>query len=153
MPKELINLLNEDPGSWDLPELPEIGTVLSESGLISDAQNLFAQKFQANKCWFGVNGASGLIQSAILSMAKPGESILIPRNAHISVIKICLLCDIFPIFYNLEFSVEKGCYLPLNQSQLKENFQILICLLQIFPLYLNSNLDFCRHTKLQVSDL
>ncbi len=120
LPKELINLLNEDPGSWDLPELPEIGTVLSESGLISDAQNLFAQKFQANKCWFGVNGASGLIQSAILSMAKPGESILIPRNAHISVIKICLLCDIVPIFYNLEFSVEKGCYLPLNQSQLKE---------------------------------
>ena len=52
LPKELINLLNEDPGSWDLPELPEIGTVLSGSGLISDAQNLFAQKFHANKCWF-----------------------------------------------------------------------------------------------------
>ena len=37
--------------------------------------------------FFGVNGASGLIQSALIAMANPGENILMPRNVHISVIK------------------------------------------------------------------
>ena len=120
LPKEIADLLKEKPGSWDLPELPEIGTVLSNKGLISDAQKTFADKFSAKDCWFGVNGASGLIQSAILSMAKQGEYILIPRNVHISVIKVCLFSNIRPVFYDLEFSEENSQYLPLSQSQLKK---------------------------------
>ena len=34
LPKGLIRLLKKQPGSWDLPELPEIGSPLSNSGLI-----------------------------------------------------------------------------------------------------------------------
>ena len=120
LPRELVDLLNQKPGIWDLPELPEIGTVLSNSGLISDAQNYFSDRFAVNKCWFGVNGASGLIQAAILGMAKSGEFILIPRNSHISVIKICLLANIIPIFYDLDFSDQTGHYLPLSQSKLQQ---------------------------------
>ena len=86
LPKKLVQLLREDPGFWDLPELPELGSPLSKSGLIKDSQDYFAKKFSVNSCWFGVNGASGLLQSSILSMANPGEYILLPRNIH-----ICLL--------------------------------------------------------------
>ena len=78
LPKKLVKLLNHSPGLWDLPELPEIGSPLSKKGLIAKSQKQLSKKFKAKRCFFGVNGASGLIQSAVIAMAKPGESILMP---------------------------------------------------------------------------
>ena len=120
LPKKFAQLLREVPGLWDLPELPELGTPLTDSGLIKDAQDYFAKKFDVNSCWFGVNGASGLLQSSILSMANQGEHILLPRNIHISVIKICLVANIIPIFFDLEFSEISGQYLPIKKEWLKK---------------------------------
>ncbi len=120
LPKKLVQLLREDPGLWDLPELPELGSTLSDFGLIKDSQDYFAKKFAVNNCWFGVNGASGLLQSSILSMANPGEHILLPRNIHISVIKICIVANIIPIFFDLEFSEISGQYLPIKKEWLKK---------------------------------
>ena len=120
LPKKLVQLLKEEPGLWDIPELPELGTPLSDFGLIKDSQDYFAKKFSVNSCWFGVNGASGLLQSSILSMANPGEYILLPRNIHISIIKICLVANIIPIFFDLEFSEVSGQYLPIRKEWLKK---------------------------------
>jgi len=120
LPQKLIQLLREDPGLWDLPELPELGSPLSDFGLIKDSQDYFAKKFAVNNCWFGVNGASGLLQSSILSMANPGEYILLPRNIHISVIKICIVANIIPILFDLEFSFITGHYLPIKKEWLKK---------------------------------
>ena len=114
LPKELIKLLNLKPGEWDLPELPEIGSPLSSNGLISNAQNYFSELFNTKNCWFGVNGASGLIQSAILAIANPGDYILMPRNIHLCVIKTCILANINPVFFDLQFSPESGQYLPIT---------------------------------------
>ncbi len=38
LPKKLVKLLEYPPGYWDLPELPEIGSPLSQSGLIAKSQ-------------------------------------------------------------------------------------------------------------------
>ena len=123
LPKKLVKLLKNPPGYWDLPELPEIGSPLSKSGLIAKAQRDLSERFEAKGCFFGVNGASGLIQSAVIAMAKPGESILVPRNVHISVIKICASQNIIPIFYDLEFSLETGHYKPITKSWLENAFK------------------------------
>ncbi len=123
LPSEIKKLLKDEPGIWDLPELPELGSVLSDSGLIYEAQNYFSRKFSVNNCWFGVNGASGLIQSAILAIAKPGDYLLMPRNIHISVIKICILSKIKPVFFDLEFSERTGKYLPITKEWLITIFE------------------------------
>ena len=123
LPKKLIKILKKRPGIWDLPELPEIGSPLSKTGLIAESQKLFSERFDAKKCFFGVNGASGLIQSGIISMAKTGESILMPRNVHISVIKACVLENITPIFFDLEFSIETGHYKPITEKWFKKIFK------------------------------
>tara|TARA_B100000963_G_C22597059_1_gene658387 strand:+ start:43 stop:1440 length:1398 start_codon:yes stop_codon:yes gene_type:complete len=120
LPEKIIELLKEDPGVWDLPELPELGSPLSSYGLIKKSQDYFAEIFSMDSCWFGVNGASGLIQSAILSMARSGEYILMPRNIHISVIKICLVANIIPVLFDLEFSDITGQYLPISEKWLKK---------------------------------
>jgi len=123
LPKKLVKLLKKQPGYWDLPELPEIGTPLSQSGLIATTQKEFSEKFGAKGCFFGVNGASGLIQSAVIAMANTGETILMPRNVHISVIKICAMQNIQPIFFDLDFSSENGHYKPITKNWLKNVFE------------------------------
>ena len=122
LPKGLIRLLKKRPGYWDLPELPEIGSPLSKSGLIHYAQKSISKKINANKCFFGVNGASGLIQSGIIAMANPGEYILMPRNVHISVIKTCAMQNIIPIFFDIEFSEETGHYMPITKEWFSDVF-------------------------------
>ena len=123
LPKKLVELLKNTPGYWDLPELPEIGSPLSQSGLVAKSQRKFAEQFGAKGCFFGVNGASGLIQSAVIAMAKPGEIILMPRNVHISVIKICAMQNIQPIFFDLDFSSENGHYKPITKNWLENVFE------------------------------
>ncbi len=125
LPKGLIRLLKKQPGFWDLPELPEIGSPLSGSGLIHDAQISIAKKLNTKNCFFGVNGASGLIQSGIIAMANPGEYLLMPRNVHSSVIKACALQNIIPIFFDLEFSTETGHYMPITKTWFKSVFNNL----------------------------
>ena len=123
LPKKLVKLLKKQPGYWDLPELPEIGSPLSQNGLIAKTQRELSEKFGAKGCFFGVNGASGLIQSAVVAIAKPGETILMPRNVHISVIKICAMQNIQPIFFDLDFSSENGHYKPITKNWLENVFE------------------------------
>ena len=58
----LRRLLRQPPGRWDLPELPEIGGPLEADGAVAEAQAAAANLLGAQRCWFGVNGASGLLQ-------------------------------------------------------------------------------------------
>ena len=123
LPTKLVKLLKNRPGHWDLPELPEIGSPLSKKGLIAKSQKELSKTFKTKGCFFGVNGASGLIQSAVLAMANPGESILMPRNVHISVIKTCAMQNILPIFFDLEFSSKTGHYKPITKNWLENVFK------------------------------
>ena len=125
LPKKLIKLLKKPPGFWDLPELPEIGSPLSKNGLIAKSQFELSRRFNTKRCFYGVNGASGLIQSGIIAMANPGECLLMPRNVHISVIKACALQNIIPIFFDIEFSFESGHYKPITKNWFANVFKNL----------------------------
>ena len=85
LPKKLIKLLNLRPGVWDLPELFEIGGPLINEGAIAESQKCSASKVGVDRCWYGVNGATGLLQSSLLALARPGQAILMPRNIHKSL--------------------------------------------------------------------
>jgi lysine decarboxylase len=163
LPKKLVKLLESPPGYWDLPELPEIGSPLSKRGLIAKSQREFSDKFGAKGCFFGVNGASGLIQSAVIAMANPGETILMPRNVHISVIKTCAMQNINPIFFDLELSTETGHYKPITKIWLENVFKKLnfdenkiVAVILVSPSYhgyagdLEPLIDFCHQKNLPV---
>ncbi len=163
LPKKLVKLLNNPPGYWDLPELPEIGSPLSKSGLIAKSQSEFSEKFNAKRCFFGVNGASGLIQSAIIAMARPGEIILMPRNVHISVIKTCAMQNIIPIFFDLEISSKTGHYKPITKNWLEKVFkevnfnkEKIVGIILVSPSYhgyagdLDPLVDLCHQKNLPV---
>ncbi|MGB5136152.1 MAG: lysine decarboxylase, partial [Prochlorococcaceae cyanobacterium] len=109
---ELAALLRQPPGCWDLPELPAIGGPLEPAGAVADAQRACAELLGAERCWFGVNGASGLLQAALLALAPPGSRVLLPRNLHRSLLHACVLGRLRPVLFNLPFDPASGLWRP-----------------------------------------
>jgi len=114
----LAQLLRQTPGSWDLPELPEIGGPLESEGAVAESQAAIAQLLGAQRCWYGVNGASGLLQAGLLALAQPGERVLLPRNLHRSLLHGCLLGQLEPVLFDLPFDPVSGLWLPPSPEHL-----------------------------------
>lgn len=115
----LSALLRRRPGSWDQPELPEWGGPLLAEGAVAAAQALSARRLGAEHCWFGVNGATGLLQAAMLALAEPGQRVLLPRNLHRSLVHACLLGDLRPVLFEPPFDPATGLWLPPTPAQLQ----------------------------------
>jgi len=115
----LRSLLRRPPGSWDLPELPAFGGPLEAEGAVAEAQAACAALLGAERCWFGVNGASGLLQAALLALAPPGSRVLLPRNLHRSLLHACVLGRIEPLLFDLPFDPITGLWLPPSPAHLE----------------------------------
>jgi lysine decarboxylase len=115
----LRRLLRLAPGAWDLPELPSIGAPLVEEGAVAESQARSASLLGAERCWYGVHGASGLLQAALLALAPPGTRVLLPRNLHRSLLHGCVLGQIEPLLYDLPFDPLTGLWLPPDPQHLQ----------------------------------
>ncbi len=118
---ELARLLRRKPGSWDRPELPEWGGPLVAEGAVAIAQARGAALLGAERCWFGVNGATGLLQVAMLALATPGQRVLLPRNLHRSLVHACVLGDLRPVLFEPPFDPATGLWLPPTPEQLRRS--------------------------------
>ncbi len=116
---DLRRLLRQPPGSWDLPELPGFGGPLEPEGSVAEAQNRCAVLLGADRCWFGVNGASGLLQAGLLALCPPGSRVLLPRNLHRSLLHGCVLGGLEPLLFDLPIDPVTGLWLPPEPERLE----------------------------------
>ena len=119
LPGSMRRLLKGPAGSWDLPELPQIGGPLESDGAVAASQAAAAEAYGAERCWYGVNGATGLLQAALLAMASPGQAVLMPRNVHRSLIQACVLGGITPVLFDLPFLADRGHVAGLDAAWLE----------------------------------
>lgn len=84
--------------AWDVTEADGLDDLHAPEGAILRAEQLMAQAVGAAKAHFLVNGATAGIQAAILTAVKPGETLLLPRNAHRAVWAAMALGDIRPLW-------------------------------------------------------
>ncbi len=110
----LKELLGEAALAADLPELPELDNLFSPQGVILVAQELAAAAFGADRTYFLANGSTCGIEAAILATCGPGEKIIVPRNAHRSVIAGLVLSGAMPIFVAPDYSPELGLVLGVK---------------------------------------
>ena len=116
LPDGLRHLLRQRAGIWDLPELPALGGPLEPEGAIAASQRNAAAQMGVAHCWYGVNGATGLLQAALLAMVRPGERVLLPRNVHRSLIQACVLGDLRPVLFDLPFQSDRGQPAPADSA-------------------------------------
>ena len=134
----LRRLLATPAGRWDLPELAAIGGPLEPGGAVARAQEEAARLSGAEYAWFGVNGASGLLQAALLALAPPGSRVLLPRNLHRSLLHGCVLGRVRPVLFDLPFDPATGLWLPPTPDGLERVLQqagALAAVVLVHPTY------------------
>jgi arginine decarboxylase len=90
----------------DLPELPELDNLFAPQGVIQQAQELAADAFGADRTWFLANGSTAGVVAAVLATCNPGETLMLPRNVHQSVISGLILAGANPVFVLPEYDAD-----------------------------------------------
>ena len=110
----LRELLTEEGLRQEVSLMEELDDLHEPHSCIKEAQELAAELWHADECIFMVNGTTSAVQAMIFGTLKAGDLIMIPRNAHRSVIAGLILSGAKPIFLPVEFDEEFN--LPLNVS-------------------------------------
>jgi len=93
---------------YDLSLMSELDDLNQPQGCIAQAQQLAAELYDSDHSFFVVNGTTGGIQAMILTIVGPGDKILVPRNAHRSIISGIILSGAWPVYIYPEIDSELG---------------------------------------------
>ena len=110
----LRELLTAEGLRQEVSLMEELDDLHEPHSCIKAAQDLAARLWRADDCLFMVNGTTAAVQAMIFGTLQAGDSVMIPRNAHRSVIAGLILSGATPIFLPVDFD-EELC-LPLNVS-------------------------------------
>ncbi|KAL0426696.1 UNVERIFIED_CONTAM: putative protein YaaO [Sesamum latifolium] len=115
----LTQLIGSKPFLHDVTELPELDSFFCPKGPLLEAKNLAAELFGAKETWFLVGGTSCGVQAAIMATCSPGDTIILPRNAHASATIGVIFSGAVPKYivpqYNSDWDIAAG----VTPSQVK----------------------------------
>ena len=97
---ELARLLGEKCMSMDVNSMKPLDNLCHPVSVIRQAEELAAEAFGAAYAFLMVGGTTSAVQAMVLSVAKRGEKIILPRNVHRSVIGAMVLCGAVPVYVN-----------------------------------------------------
>jgi len=83
----------------DLTTLDEVDCLQKPVGVIKEAQELAAEAHGADRSFFLVNGTTVGNHAMMLSTLRPGDEVLIARNAHKSILAGVILSGAVPRFF------------------------------------------------------
>jgi arginine decarboxylase len=111
--------------NMDLTILTDLDSICHPTGVIRESEELAAEAFGADRAFFLVNGTTSGIQAMIMTMCEPGDRIIVPRNAHKSVIGGIILSGAIPVYVQPEIDhrmgIAKGVTPQSIEKALEEN--------------------------------
>jgi len=136
-----LNELREYAGNkmlqMDLNCGKDIDFLSNPQGVIREAQELAAETFGAREAFFLTNGTTSGIQAMIMSVCNPGEKILVPRNAHRSVVSALIFSGAIPVYIQPQINYELGISVGVNIDEIERiiNTQDIKAVFVINPSY------------------
>ncbi|MUG73357.1 aminotransferase class I/II-fold pyridoxal phosphate-dependent enzyme [Paenibacillus validus] len=104
----------------DVTELPGTDDLHHPEAAILEAQRLAASCFGADETFFLVGGSTVGNQAAILAACRPGELLLVQRDAHKSVIHGLMLAGIKAVFITPRQDPASGLFTGLQRQDVEE---------------------------------
>lgn len=92
----------------DVTEVEGLDNLHNPAGVIKDLLDNIAVVYGSYKSFISTNGSTTSLQSAILGVTKPGDSILVDRNCHKSVYNAMILGDLNPVYLMPGYDGESG---------------------------------------------
>ncbi len=117
---ELTELLGEKCVSIDVNSMKPLDNLIHPISVIREAEELAAEAFGAAHAFLMVGGTTSAVQSMVLSVAKRGGKIILPRNVHRSVMGAMVLCGAIPVYVNPEGDNRLGISLGMSVDAVKK---------------------------------
>ena len=120
----LRSLLGSTALRLDVSLMSELDDIHAPSGCIKLAQDEAAKLYGSDVCFFSVNGTTGAIHAMLMTALQPGDKVLVPRNAHRSVMGGLILADAVPVYVQPSYIKELGLQGQVTPEQVKEAFAL-----------------------------
>lgn len=124
-------LLRQELGDsvyMDVSLMSELDDIHEPTTCIKKAQDLAAEAYGSDACFFAVNGTTQAIHAMLLTALNPGDKVLLPRNAHRSVAGGLILGGINSGYlqpeYNNDFNLQMQITPEAVQKALDEDKNI-----------------------------
>ncbi|CAM2778310.1 aminotransferase class I/II-fold pyridoxal phosphate-dependent enzyme [Hathewaya histolytica] len=106
--EEFKNFIGPNPFKIDVTVFKLVDSLHHPTGPIKKAQELAADAYGSDACFFSIHGTSGAIQAMIMSVVGDGDKIIIPRNVHKSVTAGIILSGAIPVYMQPELDKRLG---------------------------------------------
>lgn len=100
-----------------MEELDDLG---SPTGCIREAEQLAAELYGADAAYFMINGTTGAIHTMLMAALAPGDVVLVPRNAHRSIIGGLVLCGARPVYIQPEVDARLGIAMGIAPATVRQ---------------------------------
>lgn len=115
----LKNLITEEGLREEVSLMEELDDLHEPTMCIREAQELAAELYGADAAYFMINGTSGAIHTMLMAALRPGDTVLVPRNAHRSMIGGIILVGAKPVFIQPEIDERLGIAMGLRLSDIR----------------------------------
>ncbi len=121
--KELTDFLGEKCLKVDVNSMKSVDNLNHPVSVIKEAQELAAEAFGAQSCFFIVGGTTAAVQAMVMSACKAGDKIIMPRNVHKSAINALVICGAIPVYVNPGINKRLGIALGMSISDVEKAIQ------------------------------
>jgi len=111
------------PYALDVTEIEGFDSLHSPRGILLDLMERARRYWGSDGAYLSVNGSTGGILASVRAMTKPGDTVLVARNCHISVWHAVELCGLRPVFLEPEWLPDWGIYGAVSQETLDKAIQ------------------------------
>lgn len=105
---------------YDVTELSGLDDLSAPNGAINRMCERASRLWRSQNSLLSVNGATAGMMAAILSLSVRGQKLLVPRNAHRSVINALVLSGLTPVWYEPEWNQQWNVYAGVKPDCIKE---------------------------------
>lgn len=118
--RRLKNFTGKNLYYFDVTVFPEVDSLHDPIGPIKKAQELMAKAYGVKNSFFLVNGSSVGNIAMFLAACKPGESIIVSRDAHKSIMSGIILAGVWPIWIQPKIDQKLDIIFNTSPEQVQE---------------------------------
>ncbi|MCZ8513058.1 aminotransferase class V-fold PLP-dependent enzyme [Paenibacillus filicis] len=122
---EFRSFVGDNALSIDLINIVPLDDLHQPAGVIREAEQLAADAFGADYTLFSVQGTTGAIMTMLMSVCSPRDKIIIPRNAHKSILSAVIFAGALPVWVEPEkdarLGIEHGVTLESIRQAISRN--------------------------------
>jgi arginine decarboxylase len=108
----VVEIVGEGVFASDVLSLNGLDDRRESQGVLEQAQELMADAVHAEQAFFSTCGSSLSVKTAMMSVAGPGEKLLVSRNAHKSVMAGLIISGVQPVWVHPHFDPDRALAHP-----------------------------------------